>query len=473
MRIVIAGGGPAGLSTALALARAGHNVTIVERDALPESRNWSAAFEWPRKGIPHFYQPHALLARGYRILREYFPDVLERLIAAGAEQYELWRKIPGPHLAEDEELIYLGVRRPLIEWALRDAVVKEPKMVLRSGQKVIRFLGTCGAVPRVTGVALDDGSEIAADLVVDAMGRRSPASDWLAGMGAPVIATESLSCGVVYYSRHFKIAAGQRFPNDPWLFAPVADVGYALFTTFIGDNNTFAVVAGIPTWDHELRVLQNDDAFLAACRSVPVLAPLLADDFAEPITPVLPMGGLENTIRDYSPGGTAVARGFVPVGDAVCHTNPANGLGLSFALVHALELRDALASSELESQYLAQIAPEVREQFKRVCDIDSATARRRRGEQLDMMHRTGCYPLFTGAVMMVARMDAEICRKVLRRFCFLDLPSAIDDDLPLQERMEALLQKAMASAPPRKQAKSRDELIGMLGGGRSAAAPST
>jgi 2-polyprenyl-6-methoxyphenol hydroxylase-like FAD-dependent oxidoreductase len=57
--IVVLGGGVAGLSAALAFARDGHRVTIVERDDLIVGEPLEA-LDWDRKGIPHFMQPHAL-----------------------------------------------------------------------------------------------------------------------------------------------------------------------------------------------------------------------------------------------------------------------------------------------------------------------------------------------------------------------------------------------------------------------------
>jgi len=65
--IIVLGGGVGGLSTALLLARDGHDVTVLERDAdpLPESVD-DAVHAWPRRGVPQFQQAHYLLPRGDR-----------------------------------------------------------------------------------------------------------------------------------------------------------------------------------------------------------------------------------------------------------------------------------------------------------------------------------------------------------------------------------------------------------------------
>src|SRR3954454_23835317 len=132
MRFVVAGGGAAGLAAALAVARAGHSAVVLERDVIDPAGSPEAAFGAERKGIPHYFQPHAFLPRGRRVLREWAPDVLDALIAAGADPQDVAAKLHGPREAGDEDLVYLWARRPLIEWALRRAAAAEPTVELRA-----------------------------------------------------------------------------------------------------------------------------------------------------------------------------------------------------------------------------------------------------------------------------------------------------------------------------------------------------
>lgn len=154
--VTVLGGGVAGLSSALLLARDGHRVTLVERDAVVVG-DAQASPTWERRGIPHFLQPHLLIPRGRLELLQEMPDVYESLIGAGARDVDPARRLSGPRQAGDEELQYLAVRRPLIEWALRRAVRTEPAVEVRESTTVD---------------SLDDTGD--ADIVVDAMGRRTP-----------------------------------------------------------------------------------------------------------------------------------------------------------------------------------------------------------------------------------------------------------------------------------------------------------
>src|SRR5262249_27405261 len=59
LSIVVLGAGVSGLSAALALARDGHRVTLVERDELAVG-DPAAALASDRRGIPHFHPPRPL-----------------------------------------------------------------------------------------------------------------------------------------------------------------------------------------------------------------------------------------------------------------------------------------------------------------------------------------------------------------------------------------------------------------------------
>ena len=61
-------------------------------------------------------------------LREVLPDVYDTLLAAGAFEHDVSRNAPRGSTVEDRDLIYLRVRREVIEWALRNAVLVDSRI---------------------------------------------------------------------------------------------------------------------------------------------------------------------------------------------------------------------------------------------------------------------------------------------------------------------------------------------------------
>jgi FAD dependent oxidoreductase len=235
MKFVVAGGGVAGLAVALALARAGHHAVLLERDLVDPRGSPSAAFDLERRGIPHYFQPHSFLPRGRRVLEDWAPDVLDALVEAGADPQDLASKLRGPREPGDEELVYLWVRRPVIEWALRRAAAAEPAVEIRSGVRVSALISSANGASRALGVAVDGGELIRGDMVVDALGRYRCPPGWPRAAGDP---TDS---GAIYYCRYFELADGVQHLDAP-ILNPRGDLGYMGFNTFRGDNRTFAVI---------------------------------------------------------------------------------------------------------------------------------------------------------------------------------------------------------------------------------------
>jgi 2-polyprenyl-6-methoxyphenol hydroxylase-like FAD-dependent oxidoreductase len=454
MRFAIAGGGVAGLAAALAVARAGHSAVVVERDDVAAHATPQGAFDVSRPGVPHFLMPHAFLPRGRRVLAQMAPDVLDALREAGAEEQDLSEALHGPPEPRDEDLVYLWVRRPLIEWALRRAAAAEPGVRLRPASTVTGLLaGDDGAA---AGISLAGGAEIAADVVVDALGRHRPPAGW------PRAAAQPTDCGAIYYMRYFELADGVSMPEGPWVPNPRGDLGYVGFNTFRGDNRTFAVILLVPTHDRELRALRDECAWMAACAAISPLDAMTAPDAARPLTGVMPMGGLTNVLRAGDPG----VGGVVAVGDALCHTNPSYAFGLSFALVHAHALGRAAASHDdgaaLASAYLEDVGPEVRERHAFACETDAARVRAWSGERLDIGRRDGCYPLFAfGPALAAARHDDLVLRRTIGRVGLLDRTATFDEDAELHGRIERIWARLMHDRPPRP-GPPRDELLGLI-----------
>ncbi|HEU4431045.1 MAG TPA: FAD-dependent oxidoreductase [Myxococcota bacterium] len=448
LHVAIAGGGIAGLGAALALARGGVRVTLLERDATPLPASPVEAFEsWPRRGAPQVKHSHAFLARLRNLLRDRAPDVLAALLAAGAEELPLANLLrpgiddPSPKPG-DEDLTLLACRRITFEWVLHRLVEREPNVTFRDGCEV-RGLTRDGDVegrPRVAGLrvraagAVDE--ELRADLVVDACGRRSGLPSWLAAAGLPALDEASEPCGVYYCSRFYRLRSGVTPPERETTIG--ADLGYLKYAIFHGDGRIFSITFAAAPEDKPIRALLREAPFEAAARQFPVITRWIDPAVSEPMTPVYGMDNLRNTRRSLATAGEPRVAGLVLLGDAAIHTNPLYGRGCTFALLHAFLLADALAAHPddmlaaaraLEAASEREIAPWYQAALAQDRDA-AAWAAQLRGEAPAQAPSAGgavdprAYfrDLMRRGLVPALRLDATVLRAFSRGFNLLDPP---------------------------------------------------
>jgi 2-polyprenyl-6-methoxyphenol hydroxylase-like FAD-dependent oxidoreductase len=337
VRVLIVGAGVAGLGAALGLGRAGHQVTLLDRDPLTAGSDPHHAFALDRRGAPQVRHTHGLLARLTATLRERFPDVLEDLVSAGGVEVDLAQRFADPH-EDDFRLRVLLARRTTLEWALRRAVDNETGVTLTGGAGVRSLIGDAGVV---RGVRLESGRTVEADTVVAAGGRRAGVVRWLTEMGV-VISEEENETGIVYLTRWYRT-------GDKWnevmggedLVKLGGDLGYLFYLAVPADLGTFSITMAVGVKDDRLRSqLLDPEAFDRAARALPLPAGLV--DGLTPDGPVHAMGGLVNRLRRFvDADGRPLVTGFHAAGDAHTCTNPIYGRGCSLALVQATALTDA------------------------------------------------------------------------------------------------------------------------------------
>jgi 2-polyprenyl-6-methoxyphenol hydroxylase-like FAD-dependent oxidoreductase len=346
--VVVVGGGAAGLGTALALARTGRAVTVLERDdaSLPASAD-EAFSAWPRRGAPQVHHSHAFLARLRCLLAARAPDLLAELLNQGAAEWRFCEHVPASVVGfeprpDDEDLVALACRRTTFEWVLRRAAGAEPLITLRGSCPVLGLEVSAGRhVPRVVGVRTTGKEVVLGDLVVDAGGRNSALPAWLAEAGAASPHQRESDIGILYGSRFYRLRDSADVPESEGVVG--GDLGYMKYGVFPADRGTFSITLAVPTDDAELRAVLRDGPFDALAAALPTTGDWLAGDRAEPISDVTVMARLRNRLRRVVVDGAPVATGIVLLGDAAVCTNPLYGRGTALALVHAYLLADTLA----------------------------------------------------------------------------------------------------------------------------------
>lgn len=437
MRVAVVGAGPVGLFTALALARRGHTVPVVDRDPGPEPGGG-----WPRAGVMQFHHAHVFRAHVVEALAAELPDVLDALLAAGAEL----ARMPGPPDAP-ERVAGLLCRRMVFERVLRAAAAAEPGVVLVRGhaEEVLRERG------RAVGLRVD-GQRLDADVVVDASGRAGRLSRGLRG---PALGGD---CGVAYVSRQYRLRPGAEFPTMAFPLLEAAFYpGYAAIA-FPHDDRVLSVVVQRGSDDRELTALREQAAFDAVAAAVPLLAAWTDPARAEPLTPVLPGARLLNSwCGQLDAAGAVPLPGLLFLGDAVCTTNPAAGRGVATGLMQARRLvalldEDGADPESCSRAFDAWCTARIKPWFDDHVDCDAGLAARWAGADVDLTRR-----LPSDLIGAAAQVDPSLMAVVGPYQGMQALPDTLDAVEPRAREVYATGWRPPVPAGP-----TRDELAELV-----------
>jgi 2-polyprenyl-6-methoxyphenol hydroxylase-like FAD-dependent oxidoreductase len=348
---VVVGAGMAGLLAARVLADHFEQVTVVDRDRLPAGPGF-------RRGVPQSRHLHVLLGRGLECLEQLFPGFEGDLVAAGVPvvngSESLWLNAAGWCRRYQSPIRLLGASRELIEWQARTRVTALDNVQVLEGCEAVGLLAGHHR-DAVTGVRLRSrgsraemtgpGTDVSADLVVDASGRGSRAPRWLAALGYQPPTETSINSLLGYASRRYRIPAGfqadwrmlvlnAKPPGNARSGALVPIEGGRWMVALIGAGRDYP-----PT---------DDAGFLEFARGL--RSPLLYETIkaAEPVSAIFGYRNADNQRRHFE----RLRRwpeGFVVIGDASCTFNPIYGQGMTVAAMTAITLDQILTEHRQRS----------------------------------------------------------------------------------------------------------------------------
>jgi 2-polyprenyl-6-methoxyphenol hydroxylase-like FAD-dependent oxidoreductase len=421
-RVVVLGGGMAGLLAARVLSEEYADVVIVDRDELIGVTGY-------RHGVPHGRHAHGLVAKGHQIFEALFPGLTQGMSEDGVRPGDFNGAIQwyfsGQRLApSDSGLPCLPSGRPVLEKHVRQHVQAIPNVRFLERHDIVG-LETTPDKKRVIGARIqrrerDSQPEVLlADLVLDITGRGSRMPAWLRELGYEAPAEDKVKVDLAYTSRHYRLkrdpfttdilivsAATPSHPRGAF-FYPLPD-GETVELSLTG------ILGDYPPADPE--------GFLAYTRSLPI--PVFYDYVhdAEPVDEPVRFKFPASVWRHYDQL-TRFPDGLLVMGDAVCSFNPIYAQGMTVAGMESLTLRKHLQSPAALNpiEFFREISGQIASpwQFSATADLGYPGVEGERTEQVQMINQ------YITALHAAAARDPKLTDAFLRVAGMVDEPMAL------------------------------------------------
>ncbi|QIO22207.1 NAD(P)/FAD-dependent oxidoreductase [Haloarcula sp. JP-L23] len=415
---VVVGASVAGLLTGRVLADAFDEVTIIDRDPLPDEPD-------TRRGVPQGEHVHVLQEAGRATFEDLFPGYGETLLAAGGLVIDTMSDFvhyeKGGYFTDGEVRIPMYcATRPLLEQVVRRYIADFGGVTIRQGCQQTGYLAT-GDPPAVTGVEVraDSGGpeELTADLVVDATGRVSQTPMWLEDHGYGTPPVDEVHIDIAYST-----VTVQRPTDDRRAFFvppdPPRTRGAGVFP--VEDDQWIATLVGV----HGDHPPTDPDAIVEFAASLPVPEIRQVVDGQEWTGGDVAYYPFPSNRRRRYESLDRFPDGLLVVGDALASFNPIYGQGMSVAALEALVLHDTLAtadSTNLARRFFDDVESIVDVPWSIAVGGDfefpATTGPKPRG--IDLLNR------YIARVMRTAQTDWRVREALVRVFMLEKRPSSL------------------------------------------------
>lgn len=346
---LIIGASMAGLLAARAAADYFDNVTLIERDTLPESASI-------RNGVPQGKHVHVLMIRGQQILERFFPGLAAHLDSVGVP-YVRWMADANLYLSDgwlkrnDLNITTRTTTRPTLEWIVRQELAKLDNIQFVQNCLVhglitdvsrTRIIGVEVSYRRGTTEQTDKPETLAADFVVDASGRHSRMPEWLRTIDYEAPAETQVNSRLAYASRLYSklsyepdwkiMGINAKGPDQPRAGGITLQEGGRWMVSLFG-------------YGSQNQPSTDPDEFLAFARTLPCPDLYNAIKTGTPSTDISGYADTVNTWQHYErlqrlPIGLSI------LGDATCCFNPVYAQGMTTAALAAETLEGCLSQIE-------------------------------------------------------------------------------------------------------------------------------